>query len=188
MSGVHEHLLYRAIHTQTNVNLFLKGEECRNKPKNDFLTILQEGKIFQTMQGGIGIPHMHWCGQEEDFNFIVMEELSETVEQLLNRCGGKFTMKTAYMLGIELIDILQYYHFKSFVNNNISVKHLMLGSGDNYDKLFIIDLSNSSKYQDVSTMEHIVEINDKKNDYRKSTWNLVVLISTKEGTLPEEMI
>lgn len=28
------------------------------------MSILQEGKILQSMQGGIGIPHMHWCGQE----------------------------------------------------------------------------------------------------------------------------
>jgi len=27
------------------------------------LTILQEGKILQIMQGGTGIPHMHWCSQ-----------------------------------------------------------------------------------------------------------------------------
>ena len=50
----------------------MKGDECKKKQGPHRLTILQEGKILQTMQGGIGIPHMHWCGQEEDFNFIVL--------------------------------------------------------------------------------------------------------------------
>jgi hypothetical protein len=72
VQGHHEHLLYKAVHTQTDASLFLKGEEIKSKPPVNFLTILQEGKILQTMQGGIGIPHMYWCGQEEDYNFIVL--------------------------------------------------------------------------------------------------------------------
>lgn len=32
------------------------------------------------MQGGIGIPHMYWCGTEEDYNFIVIEELSANLQ------------------------------------------------------------------------------------------------------------
>lgn len=42
----------------------MKGEEYKVRPNDQVLTILQEGKILQIMQGGIGIPHMHWCGQE----------------------------------------------------------------------------------------------------------------------------
>jgi hypothetical protein len=32
MPGTHEHLLYKGIHTQTDENLFMKGEESKNKP------------------------------------------------------------------------------------------------------------------------------------------------------------
>ena len=41
----------------------MKGEEYKLRPNDQVLTILQEGKILQIMQGGTGIPHMHWCGQ-----------------------------------------------------------------------------------------------------------------------------
>jgi hypothetical protein len=52
----------------------LKGEEAKAaKSRRGALSLLQEGKVYQSMQGGIGIPYMHWCGQEEDFNFIVLE-------------------------------------------------------------------------------------------------------------------
>ena len=81
------------------------------------------------MQGGIGIPYMHWCGQEEDYNFLVLEEMDTTLTKLMTRCGGNFSLKTAMMLGMELTEILQYFHFKSYVYNNINTKHIMLGSG-----------------------------------------------------------
>lgn len=58
---------------QTNERLIMKGEEHKNaKPKRSSLSLLQEGKIYQSMQGGIGVPYMYWCGQEEDYNFLVL--------------------------------------------------------------------------------------------------------------------
>ena len=41
VQGHHEHLLYEAIHTQTDAALFLKGEEIKSKPGVNFLSILQ---------------------------------------------------------------------------------------------------------------------------------------------------
>ncbi len=81
------------------------------------------------MQGGTGIPHMHWCGQEEDYNFIVLEQLDRSLDILQNICGGTFTLKTALMLGQEIISILQYFHFKNFVHNQVRPNNIMLGPG-----------------------------------------------------------
>jgi serine/threonine protein kinase len=109
------------------------------------------------MQGGIGIPHMHWCGQEEDYNFIVLEELSYDMSKLLKKCGNKFTLKTTLLLGIEIISILQYYHFKNFIHCGIKPEHLMIGSGAKFVNVFLIDFATSIKYRDHQTLEHITE-------------------------------
>ena len=64
LSGTHQSIFYNAIHSQTNQLLVLKGEEVKSaKQKRGGLSPLQEGKLYQSMQGGIGIPYMHWCGQ-----------------------------------------------------------------------------------------------------------------------------
>ena len=140
---------------QTHQKIIMKGQETKSsKPKRCSLSLLQEGKIYQTMQGGLGIPYMHWCGQEEDYNFLVLQELDTTLGKLFNSCGGKFTLKTAMMLAIELVSILQYYHFKSYVYNNLCLKHILLGKGQNYGKIYIVDYSKSSKYKDMHSQEH----------------------------------
>jgi serine/threonine protein kinase len=156
VEGDHEAILYNAIHSQTNEDIFLKGEENRNpKMKKGLLSILQEGKIYQSMQGGIGIPYMHWCGQEEDYNFIALEGLSLTFSKLLSKCGNRFSLKTSLSIGMELISILQYYHFKHFTYNNLCPKHVMIGKGEKCDKIFIIDFSRAHKFRDSNTQEHI---------------------------------
>lgn len=72
-------MIYKGIHMQTHERLILKGEETKSsRQKKSSLGILQEGKIYQAMQGGIGIPYMHWCGQEEDYNFLVLDELDSS--------------------------------------------------------------------------------------------------------------
>lgn len=84
LEGDHEMMLFRGVHMQTNESLIMKGEEHKaTKVRKHSLTLLQEGKIYQALQGGPGIPYMHWCGQEEDYNFLVLEELDSTLGDLL---------------------------------------------------------------------------------------------------------
>jgi serine/threonine protein kinase len=41
------------------------------------------------------------------------------MNKLLKKCNGKFTLKTTLLLGIQIISILQYYHFKNFLHCGI---------------------------------------------------------------------
>ena len=99
------------------------------------------------MQGGTGVPHMHWCGQEEDYNFIVLEELDNSVGGWLKMCGGRFTYKTVLMLGQDLVSILQYFHFKNFIHNQLNPSNLMFGTGDKQSRLYLTDFGGASRYK-----------------------------------------
>lgn len=72
---------------------------------------------------------MHWCGQDEDYSFIVLEEFGKSFKELLEICGGKFTLKTVLMLAEEIISILQFIHFKGFCHNQINLRNLLMGVG-----------------------------------------------------------
>lgn len=74
-------------------------------------------------------------------------------------------MKTSLLLGIEIISILQYFHFKNYLHCGIRPEHLMMGAGAKYTKLFIVDYSTTIKYRDNQTLEHVTE-EDKKCDER----------------------
>lgn len=71
------------------------------------------------------------------------------------RCGGKLSLKTSLLFGIEAISILQYYHFKNFLHCGLRPEHFMIGSGSKYTKTFIVDYSSSIRYRDNQTLEHI---------------------------------
>ena len=85
---------------------------------------------------------------------------------MLDKCGGKFSFKTVLMLGVEIVSILQYFHFKNFIHNNVNPHHLLMGHGTKYGKLFLIDYSNASRYRDSQTLEHIENNSERKCDPR----------------------
>ena len=74
---------------------------------------------------------------------------------LQKQCGGKFTPKAVYMLGQELIAILQYFHFKNFIHNQLGPANIMLGSAEKHNKFYLVDFATSQRYKDSQTLEHI---------------------------------
>lgn len=62
---------------------------------------------------------MFWCGVEGDFNFLITELLGQNLEELLNICSGKFTLKTVLMIADQLLSIIEYIHFKNYVHRDI---------------------------------------------------------------------
>ena len=56
--------------------------------------LLYESKLYKILQGGVGIPHIRWFGQEKDYNVLVMDLLGPSLEDLFNFCSRRFTMKT----------------------------------------------------------------------------------------------
>lgn len=81
----------------------------------------------------------------------MLEELDRSMDRLHELCGGRFTQKTALMLGQELVSILQYFHFKNFIHNQIKPANLMLGSGEKQNKIYLTDYSAAARYKDAQT-------------------------------------
>lgn len=52
----------------------------------------------------IGFTKLFEYGFEGDYNYIVMELLGPNLEQFLRLSGGKLSMKTVLILGLQMID------------------------------------------------------------------------------------
>jgi hypothetical protein len=50
------------------------------------------------LNGGAGIPSIHWFGVEGDYNAMVMDLLGPSLEDTFNFCKRKLTIKTTLMI------------------------------------------------------------------------------------------
>jgi len=63
-----------------------------------------EYKFFvYKLNGGTGIPLVHWFGTESGFNVLAIDGFGPSLEDLFVRSGFQFTIKTILPLARQLV-------------------------------------------------------------------------------------
>ncbi|XP_053435942.1 casein kinase I-like isoform X2 [Nycticebus coucang] len=141
------------------------GEEVAIKlesQKAKYPLLLYESKLYKVLQGGIGIPHIWWYGQDGDHNILVMDLLGPSLEDLFNFCSRRFTMKTVLMLADQMISRLEYVHSKNFIHRDIKPANFLMGPRLQCNRcLYLIDFGLAKRYRDNNTGQHIQYREDK---------------------------
>lgn len=65
------------------------------------------------------MPNLHWHGPDEDFNFIVTDLLGNSLEDYFNICNRQFSLKTVLMIADQVINNIEYLHFKGYLHRDI---------------------------------------------------------------------
>jgi len=149
--------IYLGINITNGEEVAVKMESIRARHPQ----LLYESKLYKILQGGIGIPHMRWYGQERDWNVLVMELLGPSLEDLFTFCSRRFTIKTVLMLADQMIGRIEFVHCKHCIHRDIKPDNFLMGIGRHCNKLFIIDFGLAKKYRDGRTRLHIMYREDK---------------------------
>ncbi|XP_071441664.1 casein kinase I-like, partial [Hetaerina americana] len=123
--------------------------------------LLYESKLYKILNGGVGIPHIRWFGQEREYNVLVMDLLGPSLEDLFNFCSRRFTLKTVLMLADQMIARIEYVHLKCFIHRDIKPDNFLMGIGRHCNKLFLIDFGLAKKFRDPRSRLHIGYREDK---------------------------
>lgn len=123
--------------------------------------LLYESKLYKLLRGGLGIPYVHWFGQSNDYNAMVMELLGPSLEDLFNFCSRRLTLKTVLMLADQMIVNVEYVHGKNFIHRDIKPDNFVMGIGRHCNRVYIIDFGLAKKYRDSRTKAHIPYRDDK---------------------------
>jgi len=52
----------------------------------------------------VGIPNIHWYGNQGNYNILVIDLLGPSIEDIFNAENRKFSLKTVAMLGDQLVN------------------------------------------------------------------------------------
>jgi serine/threonine protein kinase len=133
----------QGVNSETNQEVAIKLERCSHE-----IILEWEVYLYKSLSGGAGIPLMHWSGHQHQYNIMVLDLLGPTLEDLLNYCNYKFSLKTVLMLFDQLIYRLEYIHSKKIIHGDIKTENLMMGVGRRGNTVYVADFGLARIYFD----------------------------------------
>ena len=121
--------------------------------KNADSQLLQIESTFLSILKGYGIPEIKSFGHHGKFYIMVQELLGYNLMQLRQYIKG-FTIKDIAMIGIQIIDRIEYVHSKNILHRDIKPENFVIGY-NNSSIIYIIDFGISRKYRSSRTGKHL---------------------------------
>eukprot|EP01016_Furgasonia_blochmanni_P043935 TRINITY_DN6046_c0_g1_i11.p1 TRINITY_DN6046_c0_g1~~TRINITY_DN6046_c0_g1_i11.p1 ORF type:complete len:493 (-),score=90.65 TRINITY_DN6046_c0_g1_i11:171-1649(-) len=139
--------IFLGINIKTNEEFAVKLEHASTKHPQLFY----EAKLYQYLLhdntvADKGIPQVHYCACEGDYNIMVLDLLGQSLEDLFNLCNRKFSLKTVLMLADQMISRIEYVHSRHFLHRDIKPDNFLMGSGKKVHKVYIIDFGLAKRY------------------------------------------
>lgn len=116
--------------------------------------LLYEANVYKSMQGGIGVPRLHWSGVYENLNVMIIDILGPSLEDLFNFCDRKFSLKTVLMLANQFLLRIEFVHSRSFLHRDIKPDNFLMGLGKKANHVYIIDFGLAKRYREAKTLRH----------------------------------
>lgn len=72
--------------------------------------------------------------------------MGNSLEDYLELCGGKFSLKTVLMIADKILSSLEFIHYKNFVHRDVHPGNFLVGLGKKLQQIYTIDYAFATPY------------------------------------------
>jgi serine/threonine protein kinase len=142
--------IYSAENINTGQKFALKMEY-----KDAAQNLLESEAYILCYLKGYGIPFVKSYGFSGEYNVLVMELLGKSLEDIFQQLEKKFSIKTVCMIGIQMLDRLEFVHNKNIIHRDIKPDNFVLGLENKSHIIYLLDFGLSKKFRSSRTHQHI---------------------------------
>ena len=131
------------------------------EPKTQTDLILERETYLLYYLRGFGIPEVLTYGQNSKYNILIQTLLGSSTNYIFHSYNKKFSMKDCCMLGIQMLDRLEYIHSKYIIHRDVKPDNFLVGFPD-ISIIYLIDFGLAKKYMSSRTGKHVKFFINKK--------------------------
>mmetsp|Transcript_33010 Transcript_33010/g.88516 ORF Transcript_33010/g.88516 Transcript_33010/m.88516 type:complete len:393 (-) Transcript_33010:190-1368(-) len=120
-----------------------------------------EIKYLNMLAGVAAVPSVLWHGVADGHHHLVMELLGLSLDDLMQSCGDRFSLKTVLMLADQMVVRLEELHGLCIVHRDVKPENFAMGRGSKATIVHLIDLGLSKMWMDPISKKHIEPHYDK---------------------------
>ena len=142
--------IFKAKNTKLNIDIAIKCEKIIN---NHHPRLKYESSVLKYLLGGgntshIGIPILYDFISLENYNYMMMELLGPSLEDLFDLCQKKYSLKTILSLGDQMLCRIEFLHSRYLIHRDIKPDNFLMGLKHNKSIVYICDFGLCKKYRD----------------------------------------
>lgn len=146
--------VFKATDIDTGEVVAVKMERVGNKHPQ----LLYENRVYKWLNNSsselVGVPRPRYFGPLGSFNVLVMDLLGSSLEDCLNQCNRRMSIKSVLMIAIQAMRRIEFVHSKSFLHRDIKPDNMLMGSHDP-STLYLVDFGLAKRYRDHVTKQHL---------------------------------
>uniref|UniRef100_A0A1I8IM59 non-specific serine/threonine protein kinase n=1 Tax=Macrostomum lignano TaxID=282301 RepID=A0A1I8IM59_9PLAT len=137
--------VYRAVDIKCETQSVAVKRETHSHGKER--TLSREKGYLLKLRSVTGIPAVHFYTKLNTYTLLVMDLLGPDLEELKSYCGGRFCLRTACILGLQMIVRLRALHSQLCLHRDIKPDNFLMGVGKTSNTLYIIDFGLAITYR-----------------------------------------
>ena len=114
------------------------------EPKNQQDLILERESYLLYYLRGFGIPEIITYGHNSKYNILIQTLLGKSINKIFIKNDYKFSMKDCCMIGIQILERLEYIHSKFIIHRDVKPDNFLIGNPDK-EIIYIIDFGLAKK-------------------------------------------
>jgi serine/threonine protein kinase len=129
--------------------------------KNEVGSHKNEVAIYEKLKGIKNIPTLYAAGTEGKFNYIVMDLLEQSMEQLRQDYGEQMSLKVVVHLALQMLTIVEEIHTRGIIHCDLKPANFLLKTNARQiSELYLIDFGLAKSFLDEKSRHVTIKTNE----------------------------